>query len=96
MSKTKAFLTLSLLVLLGSMGAIQAQTLARVTLLTDTAKAAREGGKQRGCGGRVPGHRWQSPQSIASYTLTYSVPVAVPGVNLTGYDLPVRATWKKE
>ena len=52
MSKTKAFLTLSLLVLLGSMGAAQAQapTIARVTLLTDTEIAAREGGKNEAAG----------------------------------------------
>ena len=77
MSKTKAFLTLSLLVLLGSMGAIQAQTLARVTLLTDTAKAAREGGKQEAAGDvflDIAG----TPASIASFTLTYSVPVILP------------------
>ena len=57
MSKTKKLFTMSLLVLLGSMGAAQAQTIARVTFLTGTEIAAREGGKSRGCGGRVPGHR---------------------------------------
>ena len=34
MSKTKTLFTVALLVLLGSMGAAQAQTIARVTLLT--------------------------------------------------------------
>ena len=76
---------MALLVLLGSMGAIQAQaTLARVTLLTDTAKAAREGGKQEAAGDvflDIAG----TPDSIASYTLTYSVPVILPEVASTGY-----------
>ena len=77
MSKTKTLFTVALLILLGSMGAIQAQTLARVTLLTDTAKAAREGGKQEAAGDvflDIAG----TPASIASYTLTYSVPVILP------------------
>ena len=77
MSKTKTLFTMALLVLLGSMGAIQAQTLARVTLLTDTAKAAREGGKQEAAGDvflDIAG----TPESIASFTLTYSVPVILP------------------
>ena len=34
MSKTKTLFTMALLVLLGSMGAAQAQTIARVTLLS--------------------------------------------------------------
>ena len=77
MSKIKTLFTMALLVLLGSMGAIQAQTLARVTLLTDTAKAAREGGKREAAGDvflDIAG----SPQSILSFTLTYSVPVILP------------------
>ena len=77
MSKTKTLFTMALLVLLGSMGAAQAQTLARVTLLTDTAKAAREGGKREAAGDvflDIAG----DPESIASYTLTYSVPVILP------------------
>ena len=87
MSKTKTLFTVALLILLGSMGAAQAQTLARVTLLTDPAKAAREGGKNEAAGDvflDIAG----TPESIASYTLTYSVPVvALPGVDLPGYEV---------
>ena len=50
MSNTKTVLTLSLLILLGSMVAVQAQTIARVTLLTATERAAREGGKNEAAG----------------------------------------------
>ena len=77
MSKTKTFLTLALLVLLGSMGAAQAQTIARVNLLTAPEMAAREGGKAEAAGDvflDIAG----DPRSIASYTLTYSVPVVLP------------------
>ena len=78
MSKTKTFLTLALLVLLGSMGAAQAQTIARVNLLSAPEMAAREGGKAEAAGDvflDIAG----TPASIASYTLTYSVPVVLPG-----------------
>ena len=87
MSKTKTLFTMALLVLLGSMGAVQAQTIARVTLLTATERAAREGGKTEAAGDvflDIDG----APESIASYTLTYSVPVVASDVvtNLDGYD----------
>ena len=50
MSKTKTLFTVALLILLGSMGAAQAQTIARVTLLTAPERAAREGGKMEAAG----------------------------------------------
>ena len=96
MSKTKAFLTLSLLVLLGSMGAAQAQTtLAKVTLLTATERAAREGGKQEAAGDVFLDIEGVTG-SIASYTLTYSVPVVLPDPGTPRATSPLRATWKKE
>ena len=49
MRNTKTFLTLFLLILLGSMGAAQAQ-IARVDLLAQPAPAAREGGKNEAAG----------------------------------------------
>ena len=49
MSNTKTFLTLSLLILLGSMGAAQAQ-IARIDLLTQLEPAAREGAKNEKAG----------------------------------------------
>ena len=53
MSNTKTFLTLSLLILLGSMGAIQAQNeVTRFELFTTPAQNAREGGKEE-AGGAV-------------------------------------------
>ena len=55
MSNTKTFLTLSLLILLGSMGAAQAQ-IARIDLLTQLEPAAREGGKERKSWDRVAGY----------------------------------------
>ena len=87
-------LLLATILLLGSVGAAQAQaTIARVNLLTSTERAAREGGKTEAAGDvflDISG----SPESIASYTLTYSVPVVdsqavmgLPGVVLTENDL---------
>ena len=74
------------ILLLASAGAAQAQTIARVTLLTAVERAAREGGKNEAAGDvflDIDG----APESIASYTLTYSVPVIDPAaLNLSGYD----------
>ena len=84
MSKTKALLRLSLLILLGSMGAAQAQTIARVTLLSAPERAAREGGKVEAAGDvflDIEG----TPSSIASYTLTFSAPVILPDPAPNGY-----------
>ena len=50
MSNTKTFLTLALLVLLGSMGAAQAQNFAEVKLFTTPEDYAREGGKNEAAG----------------------------------------------
>ena len=84
MSKTKTLFTVALLVLLGSMAAAQAQTIARVTFLTATEIAAREGGKNEDAGDAfldIDG----VVASIAGYTLTYSVPVAALPDGITGY-----------
>ena len=50
MSKTKTLFTMALLVLLGSMGAAQAQNFAEVKLFTTPAEFAREGGKNEAAG----------------------------------------------
>ena len=50
MSNTKIFLTLALLVLLGSMGAAQAQDFSEVKLFTTPEPFAREGGKNEAAG----------------------------------------------
>ena len=92
-------LLLATILLLGSMGAAQAQeaTIARVTLLTSTERAAREGGKNEAAGDvflDITG----TPGSIASYTLTYSVPVShsYGSRPRDGYARSWRATWKKD
>ena len=74
------------ILLLASAGAVQAQTIARVTLLTAAERAAREGGKTEAAGDvflDIDG----APESIAGYTLTYSVPVVNSTVlqALSGY-----------
>ena len=50
MSKTKTLFTMALLVLLGSMGAAQAQDFAEVKIFTTPADFAREGGKNEAAG----------------------------------------------
>ena len=50
MSKTKTLFTMALLVLLGSMGAAQAQEFAEVKLFTTPEPFAREGGKNEAAG----------------------------------------------
>ena len=50
MSKTKTLFTMALLVLLGSMGAAQAQNFAEVKLFTTPEAFAREGGKDEAAG----------------------------------------------
>ena len=50
MSKTKTLFTMALLVLLGSMGAAQAQDFAEVKLFTTPEPFAREGGKNEAAG----------------------------------------------
>ena len=50
MSKTKTLFTVVLLVLLGSMGAAQAQNFAEVKLFTTPEDYAREGGKNEAAG----------------------------------------------
>ena len=77
MSSTKTFLILSLLILLGSMGAAQAQ-IARIELLAQPEPAAREGGKNEAAGDvwldiELQG---QLTAAVTSFTLTYSSPLA--------------------
>ena len=50
MSKTKTLFTMALLVLLGSMGAAQAQLFSEVKLFTTPEDFAREGGKNEAAG----------------------------------------------
>ena len=50
MSKTKTLFTMALLVLLGSMGAAQAQNFSEVKLFTTPEDFAREGGKNEAAG----------------------------------------------
>ena len=69
------------------MGAAQAQTIARVTLLSAPEMAVREGGKTEAAGDvflDIAG----TPESIASYTLTYSVPVVLPDFPLEDTGVP--------
>ena len=77
MRKTQTLFTVALLVLLGSMGAAQAQ-IARIALLTQPEPAAREGGKNEKAGTvwldiDVTG---SLEEAVASFTLTYSSPLA--------------------
>ena len=77
MSKTKTLFTVALLILLGSMGMAQAQ-IARVELLTGVEAAAREGGKVEAAGDVFLDIEATGDviDSITSFTLTYSVPLA--------------------
>ena len=78
MSKTKTLFTMALLVLLGSMGAAQAQDFAEVKLFTTPADyALREGGKNEACPGASSSIlliRWKIRD--ATIMLSFSVPLA--------------------
>ena len=76
MSKTKTFLSLSLLVLLGSMGAVQAQNrLYEVKLFTTPSEGARAGGEDEMSGGVLLNFT-PMPSEDITVTLDYSVPLA--------------------
>ena len=80
MSKTKTLFTMALLVLLGLMGAAQAQ-IARIELLAQPELAAREGGKNEKAGDvwldiDLSGELAGEMGAVESFTLTYSSPLA--------------------
>ena len=98
MSKTKTLFTMALLVLLGSMGAAQAQDrLAEVKLFTTPEAFAREGGKNEAAGSILlnSSDERRSPQTGATimlitpspcgrYRATITKHVAAGGVTVTG------------
>ena len=76
MSKTKTLFTMALLVLLGSMGAAQAQNrLYEIKVFTTPAEAARAGGEDEMSGGVLLNFTPQ-PSDTVTVTLDYSVPLA--------------------
>ena len=76
MSKTKTLFTMALLVLLGSMGAAQAQNIFyEIKLFTTPADFAREGGKSE-VSGDILLNFDPIPQDTLTATLEYSVPLA--------------------
>ena len=78
MSKTKTLFTMALLVLLGSMGAAQAQNdnFVEVKLFTTPEPAAREGGENEMSGSAWFNFSTAAPLSGSDITLYYSVPLA--------------------
>ena len=78
MSKTKTLFTMALLVLLGSMGAAQAQNFAEVKLFTTPADFAREGGKNEAAGSILLNASDETALQAtgAMITLHFSVPLA--------------------
>ena len=78
MSKTKTLFTVALLVLLGSMGAAQAQSLLyEVNVYTTPTAAARTGGENEASGVVWLGFsRLLTSQDLITVTLDYSVPLA--------------------
>ena len=76
MSKTKTLFTMALLVLVGSLGAAQAQSrLYEVNLYTTPAAGARAGGEDEMSGGVWLGVS-PAPSAPIMVTLDYSVPLA--------------------
>ena len=76
MSKTKTLFTMALLVLLGSVGAAQAQNrLYEVKLFTTPAVGARAGGEDEMSGGVLLNFT-PMPSGLITVTLDYSVPLA--------------------
>ena len=87
MSKTKTLFTMALLVLLGSMGAAQAQDFAEVKLFTTPQDFAREGGKNEAAGSILLNASDADAIQDAMIMLHFSVPLAaddVTGVTTTG------------
>ena len=78
MSKTKTLFTVVLLVLLGSMGAVQAQSFSEVKLFTTPAEYAREGGKNEAAGSVLLNTSDQAAieATEATIMLRFSVPLA--------------------
>ena len=91
MSKTKTLFTMALLVLLGSMGAAQAQNFAEVKLFTTPEPFAREGGKNEAAGSILLNSSAEAPLRAegATIMLHFSVPLAAgdtEDVMVTGDD----------
>ena len=95
MSKTKTLFTMALLVLLGSMGAAQAQDFSEVKLFTTPKDYAREGGKNEAAGSILLNASARPAINAATIMLEFSVPLAADiasgtvsasgeGVTLTG------------
>ena len=76
MSKTKTLFTMALLVLLGSMGAAQAQDFAEVKLFTTPEAFAREGGKNEAAGSILLNFSAAAAIPAATIMLHFSVPLA--------------------
>ena len=87
MSTTKTLFTMALLVLLGSMGAAQAQDFAEVKLFATPEPFAREGGKNEAAGSILLNASAADAIQDAMIMLHFSVPLAaddVTGVTTTG------------
>ena len=90
MSKTKTLFTMALLVLLGSMGAAQAQDFAEVKLFATPEPFAREGGKNEAAGSILLNASAAAAIQDATIMLHFSVPLAADiatdddGVTTTG------------
>ena len=95
MSKTKTLFTMALLVLLGSMGAAQAQNFSEVKLFTTPEDYAREGGKNEAAGSILLNTSDRAAINASTIMLEFSVPLAADidsgtvndsgmGVTLTG------------
>ena len=78
MRKNQTLFTMALLVLLGSMGAAQAQNFAEVKLFTTPAEFAREGGKNEAAGSILLNTSARPAISApgATIMLSFSVPLA--------------------
>ena len=89
MSKTKTLFTMALLVLLGSMGAAQAQDFAEVKLFTTPEAFAREGGKNEAAGSILLNFSAAAAIPAATIMLHFSVPLAA---NIVADDQGVTTT----
>ena len=76
MRKNQTLFTMALLVLLGSMGAAQAQDFAEVKLFTTPAEFAREGGKNEAAGSILLNFSAGGGYPDATIMLHFSVPLA--------------------
>ena len=86
MSKTKTLFTVVLLVLLGSMGAAQAQRFADVKVFTTPRDAARAGGQNEAAGTILLNSTDQPALAAATVTLNFSAPLAADIATQTGVD----------